>query len=167
MSEKKHSKSKATKGLKLKSMHEVVQQAKKLLAPLTLKATADQKGWLSVEKPLASSKSMLSSAMGKNSYRTKLFYASSTDTGGSGAAYTTVIQANLALAVEWNTFGALFDEVRASRCKCSMIASIASGSSLTWTLLAFDENDNTALSSIGAGLSASFRSGPHRAVAPG
>jgi hypothetical protein len=161
MSEKKSKQSKSKAKAASKSLVALVAKAKTLCTPSPIRVATDEKGRTVVEKPLQSSKGMLSSAMGKTPFRTKIFYVSSADNGSSGAAYSTVINANMATAGEWATFAALFDEVRCHRVTVGVHASIGAWSAHVMGIVAFDENDNTALASIQAGMSATYRAGPH------
>jgi hypothetical protein len=161
MSEKKQKQSKNKAKGAAKALHALVAKAKTLCNPPPIRVTTDEKGRSVVEKPLQSSKGMLSSAMGKTPFRTKIFYVAAADSGSSGAAYTTVINANMALAGEWTTFAALFDEVRCHRVGVAVHASIGAFSEHKLGIVAFDENDNTALASVQAGMSATYRAGPH------
>jgi hypothetical protein len=134
-----------------------------------LKATVDEKGFVTVERPLASGRTMLQAALGKTSFKTKLFYVPNATTGSSGLLYATVIQANMVLASEYSTFAALFDEVKAHNVKIAFTASIgiANASTAAWCAIVWDDGDNTALASVAEALPYRRRAGPHSAMARG
>lgn len=129
-----------------------------------LVAVADEKGKMVVERPLAGARDMVSRALGGNPLRTRIVTVSSALTSGSGSAYTTVVQANMALAGEWSTFAAIFDEVKCHSVACRFWARVASNDALG--IVTWDQDDTSPLSSVQSGLAASKHTEPQMVWSP-
>lgn len=131
-------------------------------APLVV--SGDEKGRITVERPLVGMRDTVSRALGGKPYRTRITQLASATNSGSGTAFSAVTNANMATAPDWTLFAALFDEVKCHSVACRLWARVASNDAAA--IIVWDADDNTALGSVASGCSYAKRAGPELVWSP-